>query len=322
MRRVRYARDRHTLCKKLEAPPVPTPYTPPLARRAQAVKSGRFRNRLAAVESAGRRIPPRWRWLVPLIGLVPILVAVVLASEGIRLGGPSGQPVTSGALATSTAVAGRPAAVAGVPQGPTPIAGQAGTNTTTGQPSAAQPGGPNGAQTIAGQPSAGAGQTVAGAGQTGTTTATRAADGSAQSQGAGATSSGSSTIAGGATASGASTAGRGNSIAATTGPFRAYAVQPGDTVKFVAQMYGVSPASISQASGLQNPDLLRVGQVLTIPAQPGWLYRVQAGESLDQIAARTGVSTAIIASASNLAADSVRAGDVILIPDRASAVTK
>ena len=50
-------------------------------------------------------------------------------------------------------------------------------------------------------------------------------------------------------------------------------MQPGDTVKFVAQMYGVSPASISQASGLQNPDSLRIGQVLTIPSQPGWLYR-------------------------------------------------
>jgi LysM repeat protein len=318
---VRYARDRHTLCKKLEAPPVPSPYTPPLARRAQAVKSGRFRKRLAAVESAGRRIPPRWRWLVPLIGLVPILVAVVLASEGVRLGGPSGQPVATGAVATSTAVAGRPApAVAGVPLGPTPITGQAGTNATTGQPSAAQPGGTNGAQTTAGQPNGGAGQTGVGAGQASTAPTTRAADGTSASQpvgaGAGSSAGGNSTIGGGATV-----AGQGNTIA-TSGPFRAYAVQPGDTVKFVAQMYGVSPASISQASGLQNPDQLRIGQVLTIPAQPGWLYRVQPGESLDQIAARTGVTTAIIASASNLATDSVRAGDVILIPDRAGAVTK
>ena len=87
-------------------------------------------------------------------------------------------------------------------------------------------------------------------------------------------------------------------------------------------MYGVSAASISQASGLRNPDLLRVGQVLTIPIQPGWLYRVQPGESLDQIAARTGVSTTIIASASNLATDSVRPGDVILIPDQAVAINK
>jgi spore germination protein YaaH len=92
-------------------------------------------------------------------------------------------------------------------------------------------------------------------------------------------------------------------------------VQPGDTVKFVAQMYGVSPASVANASGLQEPDRLRVGQILTIPLQPGWLYRVQPGETIDQIAARTGVPSDTIVSASKLNTASVRAGDVILIPD-------
>jgi LysM repeat protein len=87
-------------------------------------------------------------------------------------------------------------------------------------------------------------------------------------------------------------------------------------------MYGVSGASIAQASGLQNPDLLRVGQVLTIPASPGWLYRVQSGETLDQIAARTGVSSNTIASASGLTAASVRQGDVLLIPDNTQALSK
>ncbi len=112
------------------------------------------------------------------------------------------------------------------------------------------------------------------------------------------------------------------SVAAAPGPFRAYAVQPGDTVKFVAQMYGVSPASISQASGLRNPDSLRIGQVLTIPTRPGWLYRLQPGETLDQVAARTGVSTEIILSASQLAQNTARPGDVILIPDQAVATSK
>jgi len=108
----------------------------------------------------------------------------------------------------------------------------------------------------------------------------------------------------------------------TNPPFRAYRVQPGDTVKFVAEMYGVSPASIAQASGLANADQLRVGQVLTIPTQPGWLYRVQPGETLDQISARTGVSSDAIASVSRLTVASVRPGDVILIPDPAAAKTK
>jgi spore germination protein len=87
-------------------------------------------------------------------------------------------------------------------------------------------------------------------------------------------------------------------------------------------MYGVSTASIIQASGLQNPDRLRVGQVLTVPSQPGWLYRMQAGETLDLIAARTGVSSDLIASASKLSTPSVTAGDVILIPDQTVARSK
>jgi LysM repeat protein len=94
-----------------------------------------------------------------------------------------------------------------------------------------------------------------------------------------------------------------------------YRVQAGDTVKFIAQTYGVSAASVAQASGLRNPDLINIGQVLTVPAKPGWLYRVQPGETLDQIAARTGVGTDQIASASGLTAASVGAGEVLLIPD-------
>jgi LysM repeat protein len=87
-------------------------------------------------------------------------------------------------------------------------------------------------------------------------------------------------------------------------------------------MFGVSPASVAQASGLRNPDKLRIGQVLTVPIQPGWLYRVQSGETLDQIAARTGVPSAVILSASKLPNDSVGPGDVILIPDQSAGVGK
>jgi LysM repeat protein len=94
-------------------------------------------------------------------------------------------------------------------------------------------------------------------------------------------------------------------------------VQPGDTVKSIALNFGVSTASIAQASGLRNPDQLRVGQLLTIPSQPGYLYRVQPGETLGQIAARTGVTSDSIASASALSAEVVQPGDVILIPERA-----
>jgi spore germination protein len=103
--------------------------------------------------------------------------------------------------------------------------------------------------------------------------------------------------------------------ATAQGPFRTYRVQPGDTLRVIADTFGVSPASIIQASALQNPDRLRPGQILTIPSQPGTLYRVQPGETLDQIAARTGVPPSAILEASHLSSDTLRPGDVILIPD-------
>jgi LysM repeat protein len=98
------------------------------------------------------------------------------------------------------------------------------------------------------------------------------------------------------------------------GPFRAYRVQPGDTLRQIAQTYGVSLASVINASALKNPDSLRVGQVLTIPSQPGYLYRVQPGETLAQIAARAGTSADSIAAASQLTSTSLHGGEVLLIP--------
>jgi LysM repeat protein len=213
-------------------------------------------------------------WLVPLLGLVPVVVAAVLASEGV-FNAPPRQPVAA-------TVASATQAVAAAPIGATPVPTQS-----------AAPGVTAGNATTAAQPTQTAVErapiqtNVSPATAATTTTTTQAADNTT-----------------------------------TTGPFRAYRVQPGDTVRFVAEMYGVSSASIIQASGLQNPDRLRIGQVLTVPNQPGWLYRMQPGETLDLIAARTGVATDLIASASQLSTAGARAGDVILIPDQIVARSK
>ena len=51
------------------------------------------------------------------------------------------------------------------------------------------------------------------------------------------------------------------------------------------------PPAWPRPADLLNADRLSVGQVLTIPNQPGYLYRLQPGETLDQIAARTGVAS-------------------------------
>jgi len=211
-------------------------------------------------------------WLVPLLGLVPVVVAAVLASEGV-FNAPPRQPVAATVASATQAIA---AAPIGATPAPTQPAASSVTSTSA-TAAAAEP-----TQTAVARTASQSNVSPAT-----TTTTTQAAD---------------------------------NTNA--TGPFRAYRVQPGDTVRFVAEMYGVSSASIIQASGLQNPDRLRIGQVLTVPNQPGWLYRIQPGETLDLIAARTGVATDLIASASQLSNASVRAGDVILIPDQTVARSK
>ena len=48
-------------------------------------------------------------------------------------------------------------------------------------------------------------------------------------------------------------------------PSREYRVAPGDTLTGIAARFGVSPASVAQASGLANPDRLILGATLAIP---------------------------------------------------------
>jgi lysozyme len=45
-----------------------------------------------------------------------------------------------------------------------------------------------------------------------------------------------------------------------------YIVQPGDTLDGIAARLHVSPTALAQANNITNPDLIEVGQVLTIPA--------------------------------------------------------
>jgi LysM repeat protein len=245
---------------------------------------------------------PRWRWwwLVPAIGLIPVLFAG-LTTQGAfnRVSGGAATQVASGPTATGTASAQTLAAVQPTAQAGGDNAAAADTSDgTSAAPTPAEP--------------ASVARTGAGSAAPASSTTTSSA----------AASSGSLAAATASPTTCATSASSAPHADATSQAFITYHVRPGDTIHFIAQTYGVSAASISQASGLSNPDQLRVGQVLTIPAHPGWLYRVQPCETLDQIAARTGVATDSIVAASGLTAASVGPGDVILIPDQAAAQNK
>lgn len=105
-----------------------------------------------------------------------------------------------------------------------------------------------------------------------------------------------------------------------------YVVQRGDTLGVIAARFGVTVQAIINANGIANPNLIFVGQRLTIPTgggpaptQPpnagGGTYVVQRGDTLFQIALRFGVSVQAIMSANGLTnANLIFVGQRLTIP--------
>ena len=100
----------------------------------------------------------------------------------------------------------------------------------------------------------------------------------------------------------------------------AYTVRAGDTLSGIAQRLGVALSSLVSANGIADPDYVREGAVLTVPAggvaaTGGSTRVVRAGETLWGIATQTGVSVSTIAAANGLG-DGARiyAGQTLRIP--------
>jgi len=95
-----------------------------------------------------------------------------------------------------------------------------------------------------------------------------------------------------------------------------HTVEEGDTLRSLADQFGISPETIMAANGLRNPDMLQVGQDLVMLPTDGVLYVVKAGDSIRQVAARFGVDTMDIVNANDLGSDPdmVQAGTVLIVP--------
>ncbi len=113
-----------------------------------------------------------------------------------------------------------------------------------------------------------------------------------------------------------------------------YTVKQGDTLFSIARQFNTSVQTLATANGLPNPNLIYVGQVLTIPdvnttptptPPPGstptptptgnTIYVVRAGDTLGLIAARFGVTIQAIAAANNLAnINIIYVGQSLIIP--------
>ncbi len=100
-----------------------------------------------------------------------------------------------------------------------------------------------------------------------------------------------------------------------------HVVQPGETLSSIAARYGTTPQAIAQANGLRNPNLIYVGQRLSIPggggstAGTGSTYTVRPGDTLSAIAARHGTTVRALVAANGLANPNILyAGQRLILP--------
>jgi len=97
-----------------------------------------------------------------------------------------------------------------------------------------------------------------------------------------------------------------------------HVVRAGETLSVIARLYGVSPAAIADANGLLNPNLIFVGQRLTIPPvgpADEITHVVRPGETLSSIARRYGVDPAQLAATNGISDPGrIFVGQVLRIP--------
>jgi LysM repeat protein len=105
-------------------------------------------------------------------------------------------------------------------------------------------------------------------------------------------------------------------------------VKEGDTLSDIAERHGVGLRRLMQANGISDPDLVVVGQRLTIPGdrgggsapaarnqQPTAPYTVKSGETLSEIAARFNTSTDRLIQLNGIQnPDQLRSGTRLKIP--------
>lgn len=96
-----------------------------------------------------------------------------------------------------------------------------------------------------------------------------------------------------------------------------HVVQRGETLSGIAARYGVNMWTLARMNGITHPNLIYVGQRLTIPCArpPGRVHVVRPGETLTHIALRYGVNVWTIARANGITnLNFVYVGQRLIIP--------
>ena len=109
----------------------------------------------------------------------------------------------------------------------------------------------------------------------------------------------------------------GLTIGAELASAETYTVRNGDTLSQVAERLGVPVKQLAVANGIDDPNFLMAGSVLSVPSRLGAVteYQVRDGDTLWAISDATGVPVSQLASANGLDdPDWVPAGRVLTVP--------
>ena len=102
-----------------------------------------------------------------------------------------------------------------------------------------------------------------------------------------------------------------------------YEVQPGDTLADIAAELDTTVGELTELNDLPNPDLIRIGQVLTVPGEGGpSTHTVSAGETLASIAGTYGTTVSTLVAENALSnPDFLRIGQLLTIPSDSGEVS-
>jgi cell wall-associated NlpC family hydrolase len=96
---------------------------------------------------------------------------------------------------------------------------------------------------------------------------------------------------------------------------RTYEVQPGDTLKGIAETFGVDVDTILSSNGIDDPDTIKPGSELRILPVKGLEYTVQSGETLADIAWKYQVDLGLLLDYNDLDnPDVIRIGSKLVVP--------
>lgn len=115
---------------------------------------------------------------------------------------------------------------------------------------------------------------------------------------------------------------------------KSYTVRNGDSLSKIAQRHGIRVREIVEMNAISNPNHIRIGEVLRLPADardvapassgslslgagPGASYRIKPGDSLSVIAVKHKVTVDALRKANNLRGDRIIAGKTLIIPGAA-----